>query len=344
MKSLAAVATAGFIALAGEGIPASLAQQSSPDQSGSLTTMREFDSGDLDFRTHTYLRFSSVRSPQVLLVPGQGFGGQVFLERVDGSPGWSEMLPERGFNAYALDNVGCGKSLPPPSDDFVELTRWAAYGVYQMSVATRSSLIIAQGHSAGFAVIARSLDPVATHAAILIDPIGPQQAQPMTEITPQELLERHENLEAWLWQTWGFGSERGTLRRGLDLAPADADSLIHLYDRQQPPYWVAMLTHMDTATRVQNPSPLMDWPVLLVRTPGRSTEQIEREDALAAWLTEHGARVNRLDLQEEGFADVSGLPWAGRRAGEVLDRLLQWYDSVPPGDDPVARERKAEQG
>lgn len=292
-----------------------------------IEDMKEVDAGDLAYRTHIYLEFSSRSSSQVVLFPGDGFSGRTFRDKPDGSPSWGRMLQERGFNAYMFDHVGCGASIPPADEDIVKMTEKNVFGTFQMMVATKAQLVIAHGMASGFAIKGRSQRGDAGHSLILIDPIGPQGWQDSTDLTPADLFARRQNLDDVLWREWGFGEEAGRLRPDLDVDAATADSVLADYERDQPNYAMTLLTGIDTDTQVTETMHLQDFPVLVVRTTAADAEQIEREEQVVRRLVEAGCRVDRLDLAAvEGLENTTGLPWIGSRSAAVLEELLAWYD------------------
>lgn len=311
-----------------------VAQSAAQTHASELT---EFQAGDLYFRTHIYFEFSSETALQAVLAPGDGLSGSSFRWRPDGQPSWGKMLHERGYNVYMLDNVGVGKALPPPSDDFAILADQGRNGLQLAGAAADPDLLIAHGEAAGFALKARSMEPRVGRAFVLIDPIGPQGSQPMVSITPAQEYARWTDRKNHIWRRWGFGSKYGTLRRGIDVTEEIARGVVDAYDDDQPAYWVALLTPMDVPLQVREGYLLENLPVLVIRTHGADREQIERENAVVAWMQGFGMRVDRLDLtRDPELKNTSGLPWIGDLSSAVFERIMQWRDSVR-ADPPTGR-------
>ncbi len=294
-----------------------------------LDQLREIDGGDLQYRTHVYLAFHQVGVEQIVLLPPEGFSGAVFRTRVNGEPGWGEMLKERNYNAFMFDHVGCGSTIAPPNRDIVTLTDKTAWGTMQIMVATEAQLVIAQGFSAGFALLGKSNHEKGGFAFVLIDPIGPQGAQDDLKVSPAEWFARRDPLDDALWKEWGWGKRAHHLRKGTDLEPQWADSLLNLYEADQPDYGTVLLTGIDAAARVRDTRFLQGVPVLVVRTNAADQDQIRREDQVVAWLESAGCHVDRLKLRDvPGAEHTTALPWAGAEAEVVLDRFLSWYQGV----------------
>lgn len=297
--------------------------------------MTEFNAGDIKYRTHIYFEFVAETAPQVVLAPGDGLSGATFRYRPDGSASWGKMLRERGFNVYMLDNVGCGNAIEPPSTDFPTLADMGRFGVEQIALATAPRLLIAHGEAAGFAIKARSLNEGAGDALVLIDPIGPQGSQPMSTLSSAEVLERWQDRQNRVWRRWGFGPEYGKLRRGVDVTEAVARQIVDGYEEDQPAYWAALLTPMDLPLQVRDGFLLADLPVLVIRTQGADREQIERENAVVAWLENFGTHVDRLDLtRDPELKNTSGLPWVGDLSEPALERILTWREQVATNPNP----------
>ncbi len=289
----------------------------------------EFDSGDIAFRTHTYFQMARPLALPFVFFPGDGLSGIYFRDKPDGSPGWTRRIEERGYNALAMDHVGCGRSIPPPDDDILKLFEKGLYGVYQMGMATRPEMAVAHEMAAGLLLKARSLDAAVGRSLVLIDPIGPQYAQPIPEIEPEDLLPRRADPRAWYWKHWGLGPRVGRLRAGIDLDAAAADSLMQALEPRQPAYWAGLLTRMDSGLEVREPYLLEGVPVLVVRTPAADRAQIAREEAVVQWMIERKMRVDRLDLSRDpALKNVSGLPWMGDLSDRVLDRFLEWLEGL----------------
>ena len=306
--------------------PAAHAQQKT------LADMPEIPSGDMNYRSWTYVEYADVGVPVFAMIPGDGLSAEGFRERPNGEPSWGRMARARGYSAFMLDRVGCGKAPAPPDRDFGRILETGLFGVYQIGFATKAGTMIAHGDAAGMDVRARSFDPSVAASMVLIDPIGPQGAQPMTDLTPHEVLERRRDPNH-PWVTWGFGPEHGVLREGLDLTQAEAESLVANHEDDQPAYWAGLLTDMDSDYRVREPMHLDGLPVLVIRTPAADEEQIEREEHVVRWMTERGMRVDRLDLSSHPtLGNTSGLPWAGDLSDEVFEEIWTWYhdlDGVP---------------
>jgi hypothetical protein len=297
-------------------------------QQKTLAEMPEIPTGDMNYRSWTYVAYAATQAPYFAMIPGDGLSGATFRERPNGEPSWGRMAQQRGFNVFMLDRVGCGKAPEPPDRNLTRILETGLFGVYQVGFATKAGLMIAHADAAGMAVRARSFDPDVAASMVLIDPIGPQGAQPMTDLTPREVLERLRDPDH-PWVTWGLGPEHGVLREGLDLTPAEAESLVANHEDDQPAYWAGLLTDMDSDYRVREPMHLDDLPVLVIRTPAADAAQIEREDHVVRWMTERGMRVDRLDLSSHPtLKDTSGLPWAGDLADEVFEEIWTWYHAL----------------
>ena len=302
-----------------------------------LETMKEIPAGHIRYRTLSYLEYDSQASPNIMLAPGFGLSGETFRRRVGGAPGWGKLLKERGYNAWMFDNVGVGNAQGPPDDNFDAILEHGMYGFYQIGYAGSCGLVILHEQAAGMGLRARSFDAQYADAMVLIDPIGPQGAQPMLEYDPARLLAERRDPDH-VWRTWGFGPARGTVREGLDLSAARAESLYVGYDRTQPAYWAGLLTRYESDYEVREAMNLAGVPVLVVRTPAAGEEQIEREGHVIDWMTERGMLVDRLDLSSHPqLKHVSGLPWTGDLAPEVLEEIMNWYESLEGVPVPLGR-------
>jgi hypothetical protein len=300
-----------------------------PSPAQDKVDISEFNSGDIDFRTYSYLQLAKPLALPFVFFPGDGVRAVYFRDKPDGSPGWTRRVEERGFNALAMEHVGSAVAITPPDDDILKLMEKGLYGVYQVGMATRPEFAVGHEMAAGLLLKARSQDEGVGRALILIDPIGPQRSQPMTTLTPRDLYEQRQDLPDHLWRKWGFGPREGKLRRGLDLSMAAAESLLSTYDGGQPAYWAGLLTEMQSGLEVREPIKLFDLPVLVVRTPAADKEQIAREEAVVAWMVERGMRVDRLDLTKDPILkNVSGLPWMGDLSDEVLERFFEWHSEL----------------
>lgn len=289
----------------------------------------DFDAGDIDYRTHMYCWFWDVQAPQINLVPGGYIGGEAFLETAYGEPGWAKLLQLRGCNAYALDMVGAHNTDPLPGNDLVMLIDKGLWGVYQMGMGTQPHLMLGHGAHAAYVITARARDPKVAMSGVLIDPWGPQGAQPLVDLDPATAYERHADLRDTLWRQWGLGPAYGEIEGEKDLDQAGFDNFFERYiDPAQPPYWAAAVTGLDTQLRVNQDIYLQGWPVLVVRTPAADAEQIAREESVVAWLKERGVEVERLDLSTvPGLEVVTGIPFAGHRAAEVLEAMWPWMET-----------------
>lgn len=297
-------------------------------QKNVLYEMKEIPGGDLRYRTLSYLEYAGEFAPVVFLGPGFGLSGHTFRRRVGGEPGWGKLLKERGYTAWMLDNVGVGKAQRPPNADLDLIFRHGLFGNFQIGLANRSALVILHEQAAGMGLRARSFDDKYTDAMVLIDPIGPTRSQPMLDYDPARLLAEREDPNH-LWRSMGFGPVRGAMHDGLDLTSAEADSLIEVYDPEQPPYWAALLTDYDANYEVREAIKLAGVPVLVVRTPAADAVQIEREEALVRWMNERGMIVETLNLADEtDLAGTSAMPWAGELAPRVLDEIMAWYENL----------------
>lgn len=337
VRSLIVPGPLRWLALALLSIAAATAAPASAQQHASELT--EFNAGDINYRTFVYFEFSSEIAPQVALIPGDGLLGSTFRFKPDGSPGWGKMLLERGYNVYMLDNVGCGRAIEPPSDDFAKLVAMAQFGVEQIGAATIPVFMVAHGQAAGLALYSRSIEPRTAQSLVLVDPIGPQGTQPMTELTPEEVLERWRERDDWNWRRWGFGPRYGKLRRGVDVDEESARAVVDGFDAKQPAYWTALLTPMESGLRVESDFNLRGVPVMVIRTPAADAEQIERENAVVDWMQSMGMEVTRLDLREDPrFASSTGLPWIGDVAEPLLEHVIEWNDGLESVLTPLERQ------
>jgi hypothetical protein len=295
----------------------------------------EMNAGDLDDRTYAYALVRSSEVPSIVFLPPEGLGASIYLDRPAGEPGWMRMALDAGWNSFAFDLVGCGKSLPPTTDDLGRLVDKALYGVVQSGASTQCTTVFAAGISAAFLIKARASDPQYIAPAVLLDPIGPRGAQAMTALTPDQLVARRRKLADALWVEWGAGPVPGKESKNSDLGRAGFQTLLATYQRNQPQYWAAALSNFQTPLAVSQGSNLSGWRVLILRSPGRSGEQIAREDQLAAWLGERGVKVERRKLEDLGLAGLSALPMCGRNASAVFHEILTWSSQfIPAGKAP----------
>lgn len=285
-----------------------------------------FGCGDLKFRCGAILSKVSVDARAVYLIPDEGWTADIFLVRHDFEKGWMQRVNEWGYNAFGYTAVGTGHADLPPDDDLKVLSEKNVYGVYQMGMACGPLLAIAHGVSAAYAIKGRSLDKGVCETLALIDPIPPQNVGEHPEFELAELKRSPEDLRAHLWKKWGIGPRYGKENPDSDIGAAGFEALMERYEPDQPAYWAAVQTGFEGDVDVIVTDHLVGLPVLIVGTPGRDREQRKREDALAAWLTEIGAVVDRMELADEGLKNVGGLPMAGDHANEVFDLILGWAE------------------
>ena len=305
----------------------------------------ENNAGDLEFRTYFYGSFVGTHQPAIYFVPDAGFTGDLFVATAEREPGWVQLVNEREWNGFALSNVGTGRALPPPSEDIVALTDKAIYGAMQMGIATGARVAFAQGLGAAFVIKAKSIDDRFKAAGILLDPIGPQGAQPLLDVDAETILAQRANLDERFPSMWGFGEGPDQLYPDIDITPEGVADLRSRYETDQPPYWAAALTGLDAGLEVREPVRLKDWPVLVVRGVKATREQIAREEAVVKWLQERGALVERLNLADLGLEGLTQLPMAGSNAEAVINHFLDWAEAKGLGEPvPIDPNHPSNQG
>jgi len=306
-------------------------------QENILYKVDELPGGDLSYRTLFYIEFDSEVAPTIIMEAGFGLTAETLRRRIGGAPGWGKLLKERGYNAWMLNNVGVGRSETPRDRDLDQLFKFGSFGNFQVGYANDGSLAILHGQAAGLGLRSASYGERYSDMFVLIDPIGPQGSQPFLPYEPAKRRAQREDPNH-IWQKWGFGPERGTIREGLDLSAAAAESLAAAYDPTQPPQWAGMLTHVDSPFEVREPLYLEGRDVLVIRTPAADDTQIEREKSLVKWMRERGMNVETMDLSDDPETEgVSALPWAGEKAPYVLERILSWYENLDGAKTPVGR-------
>lgn len=303
----------------------------------------EFNAGDLDDRTYGYGYVRGTEIPAFVCLAPEALSAAVYVHSAVEGSGWLRLAAERGWNGFAFDLVGGGKSMPPTTNDLIRLTDKALFGVSQSGLATQAVAVFAPGVAAAFVIKARALDPGAFRAAILLDPLGPAGAQSPTAVTADDLVQRRKQLNDRLWVEWALGPRPGKLAKGSDLGRDGCAKLLSWIEPNQPQFWVAATGGFDSVLEVREAGNLKDWPVLILRSPRRGAEQIERENQIAAWLRERGARVEQRPLTELGGEGISALPMCGRQAPVVLDALLAWATAAIPPDKAPAPAMTADQ-
>lgn len=286
----------------------------------------EFDTGNENFPFHAYLNFLGAGEPMVDLFCGQGLSGIWFRERPDGGKSWFDSLEEAGMGAIALDWPGTGRSQEPVNRDLMRALDATVTAAYDTGRGTTPRLAIAHAEGAALLIKTRSFADYISRTAVLIDPIGPQYAQPLEPMSLDEALAAREDSEDELWRRLGFGPEVGRLAEGIDIDLPTATAVFDAYDRDCFPIRPALLQPLLSPIRVRGTARLANWYVLVVRTPAADSAQVAREEALVDWLREAGVIVETMDLSEDPeLAGVTGLPWIGELAPAVMDRLVEWY-------------------
>jgi hypothetical protein len=283
-----------------------------------------FGSGDIHYRTFTYASLVGQTVPSMYFVPDEGLPADIYVATVDRKPGWVQMVNKLGWNGFATDWVGCGGTEEPPDRDLVKLTEKAIWGVYQMGIASGSDLMFARGLGCAFLIKAVATDERLQTPAILLDPIGPRGAQPRMDLTPEDLIEQQKELRERKWVQWGFGPRYGKLYDHVDLTAEDFELIYdERFEPDQPRYWVNIFTGFDGDFEVREPVHLKGWPVLVVRSPHRSKEEIAREESVIRWLQEREVRVERMELTDI-VEDITALPMLGPHAETVLNSFIEW--------------------
>lgn len=300
------------------------ARAQTPDQAPS-----EFDTGVENFPIHVYLNIVGSGGPLANLFCGQGLSGGLFRDRPDGGPGWFQTLESEGIGALAFDWPGTGKAPAPINRDLIRALNAHVSAAFDLGRGSLPLLCFAHAEGAALLIKNRSFGDYTSRTAVLIDPIGPQYSQPLEPITFDEALARKATFEDDLWRQYGFGPRVGELYDGLDVDLETATAVFESYQRDCFPIRPALLQPLISPIRVEGTSHIAGWYVLMVRTPAADPQQIEREEALTAWLREAGATVESLDLSADpAFAGVTGLPWIGEQAPAVMERFIEWYRRV----------------
>ena len=166
--------------------------------------------------------------------------------------------------------------------------------------------------------------------AVLIDPVGPQGSQPMTELTAADLIEQRDRLDQRLWTEWGIGPELGDAYPNSDLGREGFDILRAAYQEDRPRYWAAAYTGLRSWLRVDNPIQLTNFPVIVIKSPQLSEEASARVDNVVSWLQERNAAVEVRELADLGLDGLSNLPMAGRHSSQVAEAIYEWVQTLPP--------------
>jgi hypothetical protein len=272
------------------------------------------------------------------MFPGEGISGATFRHRPDGGPGWIDLLLAEGYNALSLDWPGTGAATSYINRDLIRALNAHVEGAFYTARGSMPVLSIAHAEGAALLIKTRSFGDYLSRTSVLIDPIGPQYAQPLEPMSFEQALARQETLEDDLWRHWGFGPRVGELRDGLDIDLETAMKVLESYQRDAFPIRPALLQPMISPIRVQDTARLDGWRVLIIRTPAADQAQIERELALSDWLRAANVHVELMDLSEDpDLAGTTGLPWIGANALPILERIMDWHRRelllVPPVRD-----------
>jgi pimeloyl-ACP methyl ester carboxylesterase len=292
----------------------------------------EFDAGE-NYRTHVRGLFDDPEDGRrVLFLGPEAVDCNVFLRTAFNEEGWAYAFADRGWSAFTQDLPGSNASPPPSNPDIVALTEASIESVFRTASAVYPRVVIAQGLGAAFAMKLRSTTPTAIPAAILIDPWGVKGVNPPLDLDADEVAAYWADLEDHLWVEWGLGPEPGKSFEDQDLGEEGFLRLLEYLDRDAPSYWATVDTGLQTWMQILNPVNIAQWPVLVVRGAHSTPDMDARREAVTTWLEEHGAHVEVMDLGEEGPADLSNMPMAGRNANAVAELFFEWCKDLP--DNP----------
>jgi hypothetical protein len=305
----------------------------------------QFSSGNEYFPMEIYLRFLEQGDPSVTMYPGEGLTGISFRDRPDGGPGWLDLFNGEGYIALSVDWPGTGAAKNFINRDLIRALEAHVEGAYFTGRGALPVLSIAHAEGAALLIKSRSFGDYLTRTAVLIDPIGPQHAQPLEPVTFEQALARQDTFEDDLWRRWGFGPRVGALDEGLDIDLEAAMAVFESYTRDCFPLRPALLQPMLSPIRVRGTEKLADWRVLILRTPAADDAQVKREIALTEWLRSANVHVDVYDLSgDPELANTTGLPWIGSNALRIQELIMDWHrdalsktpplrdlDAPPPG-------------
>ena len=295
----------------------------------------QFSSGNDYFPIEIYMGFLGQGERAALIFPGEGISGATFRHRPDGGPGWIDLLNGEGYNALSLDWPGTGAANNPINRDLIRALNAHVEGAFFSARGSMPVLSIAHAEGAALLIQTRSFGDYLSRTSVLIDPVGPQYAQPLEPMTFEQALAARETFEDDLWRRWGFGPRAGELRDGLDIDLAAAMEVFEGYQRDAFPIRPALLQPMISPIRVQSTDMLDGWRVLILRTPAADEAQVAREQALTEWLRAANVHVELMDLSADPeLANTTGLPWIGANALPFLELIMDWHRRelllVPP--------------
>lgn len=286
----------------------------------------QFSSGNDYFQVEIYLEFLGQGVPTATIYPGEGLTGSQFRDRPDGGTGWLELINEAGMSSISVDWPGTGNAMGYFNRDLMRALDATVEGAYLTGRGSLAQLNIAHAEGAALLTKTRSFGDYLSRTAVLIDPIGPQHAQPLEPVSFEQALARQETFEDDLWRRLGFGPRAGVLGEGLDIDLQTANAVFGDYQRDAFPIRPALLQPLISPIRVRGTGRLEGWRVLIMRTPAADDSQINREEAFAAWLLDAGVHVEHIDLSADpALAGTTGLPWIGSNAPAVLEIILDWY-------------------
>ena len=298
-------------------IAPSASAQEMPDQ---------FSSGNDYFPVEIYLRFLRQGAPAVTAFPGEGISGISFRDRPDGGPGWLDLFNGEGYMALSVDWPGTGNARTFINRDLIRALDAHVEGAFFTGRGALPVLSIAHAEGAALLIKSRSFGDYLSRTAVLIDPIGPQHAQPLEPISFEQALARQETFDDDLWRRLGFGPRAGELDEDLDIDMDTAMSLFESHTRDCFPLRPALLQPMISPIRVQGTAKLEGWRVLILRTPAADESQVKRELALAEWLRAAKVHVEVYDFSADPeLANTSGLPWIGTNALRVHELIMDWH-------------------
>lgn len=303
---------------------------------GAQQMPEQFSSGNEYFPLEIYLRFLQQGDPTVTVFPGEGISGISFRDRPDGGPGWLDLFNGDGHIALSVDWPGTGNAQGYINRDLIRALEAHVEGAYFTGRGAIPVLSIAHAEGAALLVKIRSYGDYLSRTAVLIDPIGPQHAQPLEPMTFEQALARQETFDDDLWRRWGFGPKAGELDEGLDIDLDVAMAMFESYQRDAFPIRPALLQPMISPIRVRGTAKLADWRVLILRTPAADKAQVKRELALAEWLRAANAHVELYDLSADPeLSNTTGLPWIGANANRIQELIMDWHRDALAKSPPL---------
>jgi hypothetical protein len=295
----------------------------------------QFSSGNEYFPVEIYMGFVGQGERATMIFPGEGISGSTFRHRPDGGPGWIDLFMGEGYNALSVDWPGTGASTNCINRDLIRALEAHVEGAYFTARGAMPVLSIAHAEGAALLIKTRSFGDYLSRTSVLIDPVGPQYAQPLEPLSFEQALAHQESFEDELWRRWGFGPRAGELDEGLDIDLEAAMAVFEAYQRDAFPIRPALLQPMISPIRVRGTGRLDGWRVLILRTPAADDAQVARELALTAWLRAANVHVELLDLSTDPeLANTTGLPWIGANAFRIQELIMEWHRQalllVPP--------------